>query len=204
MVVGRTLLWASLWLGVGADPSRAQTRPPGCFWPGPHPQCSSWAITESGLYTRISDRNPGGLQFLFTSAFGLMRNVGPRAAWGGELFVCGGDPLRGGVAVRTRRWLSQRAAADIAAGVHLFSEGGSQHLKRGSPMVTGRVTYADWVAVAARLDVLRFRDPPNGSLPGGGTKTRLYVGVEVGRWPGLVVNLAAGLGVLVAAGASPQ
>lgn len=161
-----------------------------CFWPAPTPRCSSWFITEPSLFMRFTDRHPDDETLLLGYSFGWMRNVSPRSAWGGELFGGVEGEVRGGLALRARRWLSGRAAMDVAVGAHLFGDASSQSVAGGSPMFALRVTHADKVAAVARLDVLKLRcgascDPASVSNPNG-TSTRFYAGIELGSQPGAV------------------
>lgn len=202
-MVARALLMALLLQGALAGHAEAQTQARACFWPGSPPECSSWVITEAGVYTQVTDRQSrvgSDSPLLLASAVGWMRNVSPRTAWGGEVFLSfeeAASEFRGGVAARTRRWLSPRAAVDVSAGVHLFGYQ-MRSVKRGSPMLAARVTYADKIAAVARLDILLWRGlyAPYQKA----ASTRLYLGVEAGAKYGAVAMGLAALAGLVAAG----
>jgi hypothetical protein len=187
---------------LGAMPEQVEAQASrGCLWPAPQSECASWFITEAGLFARLSDRDPGDEHGLVAYSFGWMRNAGTGAAWGAELFGGVEGEIRGGVAVRVRRWLSPRAAVDFAAGVHLAGDASSQDVATGSPMVKVRVTYADKLAAVMRLDALKLRCTTDCSAPfvnnPNGRSTRFYVGVEVGSEPGLIAKLltAAAVGI---------
>jgi hypothetical protein len=170
-----------------------------CFWPTTKPRCSSWFITEPGLYMRFTDRYPGDETLLLGYSFGWMRNVSTRSAWGGELFGGVEGEVRGGLALRARRWLSGRAAMDVVVGAHLFGDASSQSVAAGSPMFGVRITHADKLAAVARLDVLNLRcgancDPTVVSNPNG-TSTRFYAGIELGSQPGAVGAALAAVAV---------
>lgn len=177
--------------------------PQDCFWPAPRTRCSSWFITEPGLYMRFTDRDPGDETLLFGYSLGWMRNMSTRNAWGGELFGGVEGEVRGGLALRARRWLSERTAMDVAVGAHLFGDASSQHVASGSPMFAVRITHADKLAAVARLDVLHLRCGANcdAALPDpNGTSTRLYGGIELGSQLGAVAAALAAVvvGVLAA------
>jgi hypothetical protein len=197
MVLKRALQCAVAALAIAPGVIRAQTSQ-GCFWPGPAPRCGSWFITEAGLFARFTDRHPGDENLLIGYSFGWMRNAGAHSSWGAELFGGTEGEVRGGFGVRARRWLSPRAAVDVAAGVHLFGDASSQDVASGSPMFAVRITHADKFAAAMRLDVLRLRcgatcSPTSVPNPNG-TSARLYIGAEAGSQFGLI---GAGLTAVV-------
>jgi hypothetical protein len=188
---GRAWMSALFLLGAGAAQAAEQGQPRPGFWPGPLPERSSWGITEMGIVARLTDRHAGDELWMVTASLGWMRNAGPGAAWGGELFMGAEGDFRGGLAVRGRWWLTPHTALDGAVGVHLFGDATSQDVKRGSPMVTARLAYRDRIAAVARYDVLGLScgptcvgrtDVPNPNA----TSRRLYFGTELGGKAGVV------------------
>ncbi len=200
----RTSRWAGLLLAGTAAlalpaPVAAQGNP--CFAPKPAPACRSWLVTEAGARLRLSDRFDGEQDLFFHYALGWMRNVGPRTALGLEAFGGSDGHARGGAAVRVRQWLSDRVAADLVAGVHLMGNASSQEVKAGSPSFQLRVGYADKLAAIGSVDILSLRCPefcdfirePNT------TRTRAYLGAELGSGLGVFGFAITAAGFLVAA-----
>ena len=134
-----------------AAPLMAQDSSPRCFSPRPSPTCGSWFITEAGARYRVSDRYQDEQNVYFHYALGWMHNVGRRSALGGELFGGSDRHARGGVAIRAREWLSNRASVDLVAGVHLLGDASGQEVKAGSPTVQLRVSHSDKMAVVASV-----------------------------------------------------
>lgn len=193
----RVLVWTVVFLTSWSRVGTSQTPAHFCVWPASRPPCSSWFITEAGLYTRFTDLQPSDERLLFEYTLGWMRNVGSRTAVGIEVFGGIEGEVRGGAALRVRQWRSPRVALDLALGSHLFGDASSQDVTPGSPMVTVRLTYADKIAATGRLDVLKLRcgidcyaRNPNA------TSTRLYLGAELGSKLGVL-----GMAVAAAAGA---
>jgi hypothetical protein len=173
-----------------------------CFAPRPRPRCDSWFITEAGLFRRFTDVQDGDESTLFAYSLGWMVNRGARSAVGGELFGGAEGEVRGGLAVRGRRWLSERSALDVSAGIHLYGDASSQNVAAGSPMVKVRLTHADLIAVTARVDVLKLQcgsgcyPTPGGGADPNATTTRFYLGAEAGAGVGVLGMVVTGLVVL--------
>lgn len=184
----------------GASPLAAQESSRLCFSPAPSPSCQSWWITEAGVRYRVSDRFPDEQDVFFHYALGWMRNIGPRMALGGEVFGGSDGHARGGVAARARRWLSPRASLDLVVGIHLVGNASSQEIKTGSPTVQVRLSRSDLVAVVASIDRLALhcdlgcefvRDPNT-------TRTRAFLGLEVGSGLGVAGFAGTALGFAIA------
>jgi hypothetical protein len=196
---GAGLLLAGAALLAPPAPLAAQGNP--SFAPRPAPACRSWLITEAGTRVRLTDRFADEQDLFFHYALGWMHSVGPRTALGLEAFGGSDGHARGGAAVRARQWLSDRVAADLVAGVHLMGNASSQEVKAGSPSFQVRVGYADRLAVIGSVDILSLRCPefcefirePNT------TRTRAYLGVELGSGLGVFGFAITAAGVLVAA-----
>jgi len=159
-----------------------------CYGGQPLPGCRSWMITEAGARYRLSDQYPDEQNLFFHYALGWMRNLGARTALGVEAFGGSDGHARGGVALRGRRWLSDRVSADLVAGVHLAGNASGQEVKVGSPSFQARVGLADRVAVVGSVDILSLRCPefcdfvrdPNTR------RTRAYLGAELGSGLGAI------------------
>ncbi len=174
---------------VAQEPAAAPAEPArrGCFRPAAAPRCAWFTIVDAGVHRRLND-DPDDEATLFAWALGFMANTGPRTALGGEVFAGAEGELRGGVALRWRRWLTGRASLDLAAGVHLAGDASSGDVKPGSPMLQVKWMPTDLLGLSARLDVLRIEDPfTAGPTPGPAyTSERLYLGGELGSGLGVV------------------
>lgn len=170
-----------------------------CFRGAPADRCSWFLLTEAGVHYRFTDISPDDAHVLFSGALGFMVNRSSGTAWGGEAFAgMEGDlEVRGGLALRWRRWLGGRSSLDLAAGAHLVGEAATLGtVQAGSPMVQVRYTLGDRLGVSARLDLLRIKHGclhelcfPRESW----TSPRLYGGGEVGSSLGLGAMMIAGL-----------
>lgn len=172
-----------------------------CYGGQPSPKCRSWMITETGARVRLTDRYPDEQNIFFHYALGWMRNVGTRSALGAEAFGGSDGHARGGLALRGRQWLSDQVAIDLVAGVHLVGDASAQEVKPGSPTFQARVGYADKVAVVGSVDILSLRcdlgcefvrDPNT-------TRTRAYLGAELGSGLGMAGFAVTAAGFLLAA-----
>lgn len=176
----------------------------GCFRGAPADRCAWFALAEAGAYYRFSDVIPGDERVLVNYTLGFMVNSSPRTAIGGEAFGGAEGELRGGLALRWRRWLTGNASIDAAAGIHLLGEASAGTVRAGSPMIQARYTYRDLVGAAVRLDALRLNDAcfdQACATLADGTSTRFYIGGEVGSGAGVAAMVATGLLVLLAAAA---
>jgi len=194
---GPTLLALGFLLLAPLGPVVAQGNP--CFSPRPLPPCRSWVVTETGVRLRLSDRYEDEQELFVHYALGWMRNVGGRTALGVEAFGGSDGHARGGLAIRGRRWLSDRVAADLVAGVHLMGDASAQEVKPGSPTFQARLGWADKVALVGSVDILSLRCPefcqfvrdPNT------TRTRAYLGAELGSGLGVFGFAVTAVGFLV-------
>jgi hypothetical protein len=201
-MVRRVVASAALILSSVSAVGLGQETPHACFSPKPMPRCGSWFITEAGVFKRFTDVQDGDESTLFAYSLGWMVNRNARSAFGGELFGGAEGEVRGGVAVRGRRWLSTRSALDLAVGVHLYGDASSQDVAFGSPMVKVRVTHADLIAATVRFDVLKLScgmDCYPGQVPNpNATSARLYLGVEAGAGVGVAGMVVTGVVVVLA------
>jgi hypothetical protein len=178
--------------------------PRGFCWRGrPAESCRTFLVAELSGYTAVASSRytRRGFQGEITRSMhltghggwevGAMRNVSPQDAVGATL-MAGGDANGERVAVkgRYRRWMSDRAAMDVGAGL-MFARRAEPHADPGQPGnmhvpvagLTGDVAVGltDWVGVSARGDLLFDRD--------GNPATGLYGGVKLGTRPGIVVTV---------------
>jgi hypothetical protein len=75
-----------------------------------------------GIHFRLTDIVPNIDRLLYGLTVGFMMNTSRRTALGAEAFGGIEGLLRGGVALRWRRWLRRRSSLDLALGVHLFGD----------------------------------------------------------------------------------
>ncbi|MDO9069553.1 MAG: hypothetical protein Q7W05_14015 [Deltaproteobacteria bacterium] len=89
-----------------------------CFRGRPLPECSSFAVFETGYSLRLN--GPADEKHYFNGDFGWMWNRGGNRALGGAFFVgaLSGPALHFhvGVRPRLRRWLSARSSLDVSLG----------------------------------------------------------------------------------------
>lgn len=171
-----------------------------CFRGAPADRCRWFTLTEGGIHYRLTDVAPNDDRLLYGVTVGFMVNTSRRAAIGAEAFGGVEGVLRGGVALRWRRWLGRRSSLDVALGVHLFGDTRRGSLAHGSPMLQARLNAADLLAASARLDLLRLTTQCADVMcltSATRTSERLYVGGEVGSQLGLGTILAAGVGGLI-------
>lgn len=188
-------------LGVLAGPLAAQVGGPACFGPHPAPRCGSWVITEVGARYRLTDQYEDEQNVFFHYAVGWMKNLGPRSAVGVQAFGGSDGRARGGLALRGRRWLSERRSVDLVVGAHLLGDASGQEVQAGSPTFQVRVAHRDLVALVGSVDILVLRCPefceftrdPNT------TRTRAFLGAEVGSGAGVVGFALTAAGFVVAA-----
>lgn len=185
---------------VGAVAAQTAVRPApgGCFRGAPADRCSWFVLTEGGVHYRFTDVTPGDERVLLSGALGFMVNTSSGTAWGGEAFAGVEGEVRGGLALRWRKWLGGRSSLDLAAGAHLLGDATSGTVQAGSPMFQARYTLGDQLGASARLDLLRIHNgcPHDMCLqPESWTSARLYGGGEIGSSLGLGAMIVAGLAV---------
>ena len=170
-----------------ALPVHAQSlvsRRPICFQGARLPACTSYWITEVGLYTRvggtyITDRETPALrdrQMVNHGSFeiGLMRNWGSNATGGHISFGRSEPGNRLGLLARHRRWLSPKYSLDVSAGpISAEIETGDHRTSLHGRGITGDVIlgFADVAHVVVRAD----RVSENGQH-----LTAIYGGVRLG------------------------
>jgi hypothetical protein len=138
------LLALSVPVTVRAQQSQAEM----CWAAHPQPRCSSFLVTNAGLYTRLVDF--AGDEAPVSAVFdgGFMVNVSRRDAVGASYMGSLDNNHVAGPAIRYRRWLQKDASIDLALGVATSGASGALGLVKISP--------ANWVGLALRPNVLRF------------------------------------------------
>lgn len=180
----RLLLTAILTLAVSGL-GHAQRPRHLCFRGGPASRCHRFLITETGLFLSPSSgyRRPGAN---FVWEVGGMVNGGAGRAYGGSVFVVTDDEDRWmfGVRPRVRFRLSQLIGLDVAPGVLVGGRELGFYAPR-FPAFSGYagVTLADWLAAGIQLEIL-----PINTAAGRTTETRVYGGVRLGSYAGLVTG----------------
>lgn len=190
--------------------SRVRPRPQAyCRTPEPGAACVRFVPVELAFVTRRF-RGDGGrgasggvrLRPYLGIESGVLRNTGPRSAWGPTVMVGVGNAIdRAGARLRYRRWFGLRSplphaldvsAGPLAAAVYADSADGPRP-GRLAPGVGGDVSVeaAGVVAVSLRPEVVWLRGRPAGAVAiGVRTGTRLTA--NVGRLlAGLVTGIAA-------------
>jgi hypothetical protein len=172
-----------------------------CLRAEPKPQCTTFVLTNAGLYGRLvrANRDEGGYAAVLD--YGLMVNVTPHDALGASFFASIETHAAAGPAVHYRHWFDATSSLDAAVGVATIGD--------GAPGVYGlvKVNPAPWVGVALRPKLVRRSEYPN--CPQDGycfpvTRTRLGAafGVEFGGAPGVLAALAGVLAFLIGVASS--
>jgi hypothetical protein len=97
-----------------------------------------------GIHFRLTDIVPNIDRLLYGLTVGFMMNTSRRTALGAEAFGGIEGLLRGGVALRWRRWLGSRSSLDLALRVHLFgtrAAGASRTVRRCSGLGSTPATW---------------------------------------------------------------
>ena len=210
-------------LSAQSAPVAAAHHAKACFQGARGDLCTWFPLFEAGAAVPLFG-GPGHAPVLVNYAAGFMVNHGNRSAWGVTAFASLEDEIRGGVAVRVRRWLGPRTSLDLAAGVHLFgsaqdartvcsefdatlcgTETWTSQVDRGSPTIQARLGWHELVALTARVDILRTSgwrmDCSSGSCtsaPVGHTAPRLYLGAELGSQAGISAQALSAVAAAIA------
>lgn len=172
-----------------------------CFHARPAPTCRLFGVTDAGVSvgrTRvvvpgIPERTKHTTRYIMD--WGVMRNLDPRNAIGGSLFLAIDDDgtLSIGPMLRYRRWLNDRQSLDFGVGTPIANNRQtvlSGIARRGS--VLGLVKYnpVPWFGIAVRPEVLRGTgyacDP--GPCRRTESTARVLVGVELSERPGAITS----------------
>lgn len=187
----RTLTALSLVLLAGPAALAAQDTTPLCYHARPKPACNAFVFTSFGAYMLVTHDDWGDAPFREVADWGAMVNVGQKDAVGASVmasvdrvgFILGPE-------VHYRRWLAAGASVEVAAGTSLVSSSGD--VVSGSVLGLVRYSPNDWLALAARPDVLRWTSVTGCGPTGCTTATRphwrLSLGLELGRAPGAVLS----------------
>jgi hypothetical protein len=170
------------------------------FRGGDRSHCSSFLLTEAGLFVPLTGQAPD--QNLFGSVdVGGMKNVGSRAAVGASGFwESGSDHNRGGVRLRYRRWRGDRLSVEFAPGVVLA---GNDAYDAPGFIGQAALNVGDLMSVVVEGEHERYTLTPwywNGSstVPGPtqhASNTTLRVGLRAGSYLGAGTMLLAGIGI---------
>ena len=191
-----------------AFPDSAPARAPGslCYRAQPKPACSAFLLTNFGSYLVIGQPQTGPLYGLGplrgVADWGVMVNLGGRDAAGVSVFASveqQGFVL--GPAVRYRRWLSNGAALEVAAGTPVTSS--TDNILPGSVFGLVRWSPNSWFAVAARPELVRgtvFSGcGPSACNADVRWRGRVSLGVEIGGAAGFTLTAVTGVAALVGA-----
>jgi hypothetical protein len=162
----------------------AQTPSHQCYRGRPLPACSSFWISEFGLLGPLPNRYfPYGEVLRWQ--LGGMSNQGPRTALGAAFaFELDGFGSRYGLMPRYRRWLGQRAALDLSAGVLLH---GSDGFRFPGFVAEAGVTQSDVIGAVIQVETLRLE---------GRRQVNWYGGLKFGSALGVVAGLVLPLWII--------
>ena len=151
-----------------------------CFRGKTLPDCTSFLIVENSYARRLGE----GMHYAF-GEFGYMQNRSQRWAIGGTVMFgvrgSGSSELRGGAAVRVRRWLSSGNAVDLSSGPLLASADGLTRLG-GAAGLTYNI--ADRVHITSRWEYVK--------MPGK-DESSIYIGAGLGSKPALIGGALVGI-----------
>jgi len=174
-----------------------------CLDAEPLPACHSFIVTEAHFLARLGpDAGSGACcpEILYTSyltaELAWMVNLGDGhsaagfGVFGGREFAVEATQI--GVRGRYRRWLDQRRAVDVAAGMVLTSTGSgglTQH-----PGLTAQVSLdlGGWISVAGGVDWV-----PGLKFDTVRVSPSLYLGLSLSRTPARLAWAATGVGSLL-------
>lgn len=181
----------------GAEPLKYRSL---AFRGGDRSHCSSFLLTEAGLFVPITGQALG--QNLFGSVdVGAMKNVGRRAAVGASAFwESGSDHNRGGVRLRYRRWLEDRLSLEFSPGIVVA---GNDTYDAPGFIGQAALNVGDLMSVVVEGEHERYALTPlywNGSSTVSGptihtSNTTLRVGLRAGSYLGAGSMLLAGIGI---------
>jgi hypothetical protein len=187
--VRRAGLALALVLLAGAGPARADG---GFSWRGhPKAECSTFLITETGVLIGLTSVSSAGSYPVFTvpgtmphMELGAMTNIGAQDAVGASaLFETTTDGVRGGARLRYRRWLNASLGLDIAPGLTILGDNGTENY----PSFSGRVGFSFADRAGITFDLETFRPDP------GPPQTRLYMGIHFGAQAGAILMPVVGV-----------
>lgn len=188
-----------------------------CLTSRPSPQCSSFFVTELGYafkfteplrrksFTAVGDSITSAYEsriagrHLLHSELGVMYNIGRKYALGFTHFTgwdVGGD-IFGGVKLRARRWLGERASVDVSAGALLWSTADAS-INRPSFIGSASWNFSNWQSVELTVTSTSTKNSEFVYFDVGGVPYRsfspaqrevgVYLGHKLASKPGLVMN----------------
>lgn len=166
----------------------------------PAPECDWFLILQGGISGRVDHgsqaNNYGNTAFMGDG--GLMRNLGPHQAVGGNVFVTAGDHRTVvGFQARYRRWLSRKISLDFAPGVVVGSHENPYAMTHPGMAAQISMDRSDLVGVSTQLELMPVRDDRTGEKS---TETAVYAGAHVGSYGTLGAAAAVGIaGLLILA-----
>jgi hypothetical protein len=170
--IAAVVLVVSLTPPVPAQQTIRETKAPQplCFHGRPLPQCRAFWLTEFG----ISPFEPW-----FVWELGGMRNIGPRSAVGGTLYLRIDGGTAYGLMPRFRRWLSPVVALDVSPGIIILAGAGN------SAGFAGHIglSFRDWLALTLQAETV----PPDFE---GGQRVKWSGGGRLGAGPGTITGIA--------------
>jgi len=153
------------------------------FKPEPISKCSSFLVTEFGLFYGLDKSSDQSNLRLVTWELGYMVNRNEHSALGGT-FVLAVDPDGGasrlGLKARYRYWLSSKKSVDIAPGI-LFS-GSKDGFEFPSFTCNAGLNLNTWFAISGQVDIIRRKTV---------TKPEGYLGFKFGTPTGAGIATAA-------------
>jgi len=173
-------------------------RAPGKPHFGPRSITRAFIISETTIQGQIAPA-PGGLISTNLGGFvgfdlGIMENVSDRLAIGyGVYFGSAPEYANVGVRLRIRRWASPHTAVELAPAI-ILGENRSNVSEPRSPgfSLQANYTLSRWFTLNTETYYVRHRTYNYGERENVG----VLVGAKVGRWPGAIGGLLAGLTAL--------
>jgi len=153
------------------------------FKPEPFPKCSSFLITEFGLFYGLDKSSDQSNLRLVTWELGYMVNRNEHSALGGT-FVLAIDPDGGssrlGLKARYRYWLSNKKSVDIAPGILI--SGSKNGFEFPSFTCNVGLNLNTWFAITGQVDIIHWKTV---------TKPEGYLGLKFGTPTGAGIATAA-------------
>jgi len=160
-----------------------------CWRGEPSPHCSSFWITEFGIYWRLDGiseeiRSEQVYDYGIRYEFGRMYNMSERYALGGTMTLTVTGETGIGVHGRLRYWMNRNWSLDFSPGVIVYGSSNEDGYELLYPAASARLVlnYADFVGFYAGVEQARVRQ--------GNSEVDLYVGLHAASYPG------AGLGLI--------
>lgn len=189
--MSRPLILGALVLTFVGVPAAAQSGPT-CFRGRPAPACRWYVVLEGGAGIALAQTVPQAIPGRpgINIQVGLMRNRGPRSAFGGTLYGSRDVATQRTIVAilpRYRRWLNREVALDMAVGpaLHVGNWNGHVTVYSAGAMAEMGLNVSDLVGVTSRLELLPTPADPTG--------VSWHTGIRVGSYATLVVGLITGI-----------